>query len=190
MITVLDIETTSNGPGRSPSFYWPENDLVSVGLVTDKWRREVHFEQYLCFKHNTETMSEDAERDLKRVLKATTLLVGHNIKFDLLWLLSCGFKYEGTTYDTMIYEYLRAGSRPNFKRDLSSCCRRYGLPVKTDEAGQLFAEGYGYEEMPWEVVEEYGRNDVDITRQLYEAQQCTAQAHGDSNLEGGVIVRR
>jgi hypothetical protein len=69
----------------------------------------------------------------------------------------------------MIYEYYNAGGK-NIKLDLSSCCRRYGLPVKLDEAGQLFADGYGYEAMPWKVVEEYGRNDVEITKQLYEAQ--------------------
>jgi len=164
MITVMDIETTSNGPDRSPSFYWPENKLVSVGVWT------LARVDYFCFNHNTQLESTGNRSLLEIYLKEATLLIGHNIKFDLGWLQECGFEYEGKTYDTMIYEYINAGGK-NIRLDLSSCCRRYGLPVKLDEAGQLFANGYGYEEMPWEIVEEYGRNDVDITSQLYKAQQ-------------------
>jgi DNA polymerase I-like protein with 3'-5' exonuclease and polymerase domains len=165
MNTVMDIETTSNGPDRSPSFYWPENDLVSVGFDDGMGTAE-----YLCIKHNTQKPTGAEKNVIQSQLNDTTLLIGHNIKFDLGWLQECGFEYEGGIYDTMIYEYYNAGGK-NIKLDLSSCCRRYGLPVKLDEAGQLFADGYGYEEMPWEIVEEYGRNDVDITKQLYKTQQ-------------------
>jgi DNA polymerase I-like protein with 3'-5' exonuclease and polymerase domains len=163
MLTVLDIETTSNGPDRSPSFYWSKNSIVSVGWDTGGTNG------YACIKHNTKSAHPKTREKLQYILDNTILLIGHNIKFDLGWLQECGFKYEGETYDTMIYEYYNAGGK-NIKLDLSSCCRRHGLPVKLDEAGQLFADGYGYEEMPWKVVEEYGRNDVEITRKLYEAQ--------------------
>ena len=163
MLTVLDIETTCNGPDRSPSFHWPENDLVSIGFDDGS------ASEYLCIKHNKQKPTGEERQVLQAQLDNTNLLIGHNIKFDLLWLLSCGFEYKGKVFDTMIYEYLNAGGK-NIKLDLSSCCRRHGLPVKLDEAGQLFADGYGYEEMPWNIVEEYGSNDVDITSLLYKAQ--------------------
>jgi DNA polymerase I-like protein with 3'-5' exonuclease and polymerase domains len=161
----MDIETTSNGLDRSPAFYWPENSLVSVGFEDG-----IGTAEYLCIKHNTQKPTGVERSVIQSQLNDTTLLIGHNIKFDLGWLQECGFEYEGKTYDTMIYEYDNAGGK-NIKLDLSSCCRRHGLPVKLDEARKLFEDGYGYEEMPWNIVEEYGRNDVYITSQLYKAQQ-------------------
>jgi hypothetical protein len=71
----------------------------------------------------------------------------------------------------MIYEYVKAGGRNNVRIDLSSSCKRWGLPTKKDVTSEYFSNGIGYEAMPWDAVEEYGRNDVEITRQLYLAQQ-------------------
>ena len=163
MITVVDIECTSRDD--SPSPYKPENYLVSVGMQCDAGS------EYWCIKHNEEATDVYAQDEIQDMLSGTTLLVGHNIKFDLSWLLECGFTYDGEIYDTMIFEFLKVGGDPSKRLNLSASCLRYGLPVKTDEAGILFNEGIGFESMPWHIVEEYGRNDVDITWQLYHKQQ-------------------
>jgi len=170
MLTVLDIETTVSGEDRSPSPYLPDNYIVSVGW--QQWGEDKPVEEYHCVKHNTQPSSKLFRDYLDEVLSWTSLLIGHNIKFDLSWLQECGFTYNGKIYDTMIYEYVKAGSRKERRLDLSSCCKRYGITGKIDEASALFHKGVGYEDMPWNVVEEYGRNDVDITRQLYEAQNA------------------
>ena len=167
MKTVIDIETTIRDGGdgkKSPSPYIPENYLVSVGFKSEI------YEDYLCFKHNKTPTDKTAKQILSKQLQKTTLLIGHNIKFDLSWLLECGFKYNGDIYDTMIYEYLKAGGRPNIRVNLSACCDRRGLPVKQDVPKYYLKEGLGFESMPWDVVEEYGRNDVNITWELYKAQ--------------------
>ena len=167
MKTVIDIETTIRDGGdgkKSPSPYIPENYLVSVGFKSEI------YEDYLCFKHNKNPTDKTAKQILSKQLQKTTLLIGHNIKFDLSWLLECGFKYNGDIYDTMIYEYLKAGGRPNIRVNLSACCDRRGLPVKQDVPKYYLKEGLGFESMPWDVVEEYGRNDVNITWELYKAQ--------------------
>jgi len=163
MITVVDIECTSRD--KSPSPYKPENYLVSVGMQAVP---EVGV--YWCIKHNDQASSILAQKEIQEWLDETTLLVGHNIKFDLSWLLECGFTYDGEIYDTMIFEFLKVGGDPSKRLNLSASCARYGLPVKTDEAGILFNEGIGFESMPWHIVEEYGRNDVDITWMLYHKQ--------------------
>lgn len=162
MITVLDVETTSFN--NDPSPYNPSNYLVSVGY------KSVDIEEYLCIKH-TDNKSNACARDyIEEQLNMTTLLVGHNIKFDLSWLLECGFKYKGPVYDTMIYEYLKLGG-VHGALDLSSCCSRYNIETKDDRPKEYIKDGIGFERMPWDVVEEYGRKDVEITELLYKKQK-------------------
>ena len=168
MLTVIDIETTTNGPDRSPDPHTPENYLVSVGW----WNKNNPNGNYLCFKHKKHLASVEGEARLQQELDATTLLIGHNIKFDLLWLLCCGFEYPAMkTYDTMIYEYVKAGGLKTVKFGLDESCRRYGINGKTDEIKEYFDMGIGFESIPWKLVEKYGRNDVNITKQLYKAQE-------------------
>ena len=162
MITIIDIETTSYN--SSPSPYDPLNYLVSVGYKSED------IEEYLCFKHNENKGDQYARDYLDEQLGRTTLLVGHNIKFDLSWLLECGFKYDGKVYDTMIYEYVKLGGVPG-PLDLSSCCSRYGIGTKDDKPAQYFKSGIGFEDMPWDIVEKYGRNDVTITWELFQKQK-------------------
>ena len=161
MITVLDVECTSKG---NPSPYNTDNYLVSVGYKADG------IEEYLCFKHDEEPMTQSAFYILQNQLDVTSLLVGHNIKFDLSWLLECGFKYPRAIHDTMIFEFIKVGGDPSKRMNLSASCERYGLPTKQDVAGELFRKGTGFESMPWDIVESYGRNDVDITWMLYHKQ--------------------
>ena len=167
MQTVIDIETTMRPGGDrrlSASPYIPENYLVSIGY------KSKDSEEYLCFAHNERVADNDAKEKVTEQLRKTTLLIAHNVKFDLSWLLECGFEYDGDVYDTMIYEYLKAGGRPNIRVNLSACCSRRGLPIKKDVPKYYLKEGTGFEAMPWNVVEEYGRNDVSITWALYKAQ--------------------
>ena len=42
----------------------------------------------------------------KTVLDRATILIGHNIVYDLMWLWECGFKYDGAVFDTMLAEYV------------------------------------------------------------------------------------
>ena len=163
-VTVVDIECTVSGDDRSPSPYIPANKLVSVGYSSNGTSN------YLCFNHDTEPATEGGRETLQKVLDKTSTLVGHNIKFDLSWLLECGYTYDEEIYDTMIYEYVKAGGKPNVRIDLSSSCKRHGLTGKHDTTQEYFSNGIGFEKMPWEVVEEYGRNDVEITRQLHLSQ--------------------
>jgi len=177
MLTVIDIETTTNGPDRSPSPYNNRNYLVSVGWSNDDG------DEYVCIRHNDVKNSGECydneeysstvahTKVLQSVLDKTTLLVGHNIKFDLSWLLECGWEYNGNIYDTMIYEYVKAGGLKTVKFGLDESCRRYGINGKTDEIKEYFDMGIGFESIPWKLVEKYGRNDVNITKQLYKAQE-------------------
>ena len=115
MITTVDVETswqkTETG-GYDPSPFHEDKILVSVGIN----------EQYY-FTNHSERVDKGCYEKIQDTLDKTTLLVGHNIKFDLMWLLEAGFKYTGRVYDTMLGEYiLNRGVRKSLTLEMS--CRR------------------------------------------------------------------
>ena len=165
MITILDIETTfqkNKNNGFDPSPFHKDNKLVSVGMES-KYGSEYYF------LYHTEKISKGGAARVQEVLSETTLLVGHNIKFDLMWLLEAGFTYTGKVYDTMIGEYiLNRGIRKSLT--LQMCCQRRKIGVKDDRVKEFLDLGKGFDEMSADLVEEYGRNDVLITKKLFESQ--------------------
>ena len=168
VVTVLDIETTykKDEGGKLDLDPYTGNMLVSVGYDTlgvDSG--------YLCFTHTEKEPTEDGFAILQKVLDNTEVLVGHNIKFDLKWLLACNFTYTGKLYDTMIAEYVIHGG-DKVALSLAECVKRYDLDEKrTDLTEQYMKDGVSFDYIPWHIVEEYGRADVEITKQLYLAQQ-------------------
>ena len=170
MITVLDIETTfkKDNSGKLDVDPYTGNMLVSVGYDTID-----SDSGYICFTHTEKEPTENGFAILQKVLGDTDILVGHNIKFDLKWLLACNFTYTGKLYDTMIAEYVIHGG-DKVPLSLAESVKRHGLDEKrTDLTEQYIKDGVSFDSIPWHVVEEYGRADVEITKQLYLAQQET-----------------
>ena len=160
MISVLDIETTFTKEGDNTP-YNSENKLVSVGVN----------DEYLFFNHSEyDGDSNVSYHRLQSILNETTLLIGHNLKFDLSWLLECGFKYSGKVWDTMIAEYvLLRGQKKSLK--LSECCERREVGNKFSTLESAVDSGLGVDNIPIKDLETYGRNDVAITKSLYEKQK-------------------
>lgn len=165
MITTLDLETSFRKDKESgridPLPFNPDNILVSCGMHSE------YGEEYYFLNHS-EHVSKGGAARIQEVLDETTLLVGHNIKFDLAWLLESGFKYDGRIYDTMIAEYVLARG---IKKSLSldQCCRRRKIGMKDDKIKDYTDRGVSFENIPADVVEEYGKQDVRITRSLFDA---------------------
>jgi len=161
MITTVDVETswqkTETG-GYDPSPFHPDNILVSVGINDEYY-----------FTNHSERIDRGCAVKIQDTLNKTTLLVGHNIKFDLMWLLEAGFKYTGRVYDTMLGEYiLNRGIRKSLT--LEMCCRRRKIGSKDSSIKEYMDRGISFENIPSDVVEEYGKIDVQITRKLFNSQ--------------------
>jgi len=161
MISTVDVETsyqkTEHG-GMDPLPFNPQNILVSVGINDEYY-----------FTNHSERIDEGCYYKIQAILDQTTLLVGHNIKFDLTWLLEAGFKYKGRVYDTMLGEYvLNRGIRKSLT--LEMCCRRRKIGSKDDRIKEFMDRGVSFENIPKDIVEEYGRMDVQITRRLFDSQ--------------------
>jgi len=106
MITVFDIETTfqvDKDGDKDASPKNPLNRIVSIGINDEYF-----------FLYHTEPFEKDpnVKQKIQDILDKTTLLVAHNIKFDLMWLKEAGFTYEGKIYDTMLAEYILARHFP------------------------------------------------------------------------------
>ena len=163
MITTIDVETsyqkTETG-GFDPSPFNPNNILVSVGINDEYY-----------FTNHSERVDDGCYHKIQKILDETTLLIGHNIKFDLSWLLEAGFTYTGNVYDTMIAEYvLNRGVRKSLT--LLMCCQRRKLDAKDDAVKEYMDRGVSFENIPAEIVEQYGKIDVAITRQLFDSQMA------------------
>ena len=160
-ITVVDVETsfvTGENGKTDPSPFNSRNKLVSVGINNE----------YLFFNHD-ERQDNGAFIKVQNILDKTTLLIGHNLKFDLAWLYEVGFKYSGKVYDTMIGEYvLQRGVRKALS--LKECCNRRKLSSKSDATQDFINQGISFEMMPSKIVEEYGRQAITVTRELYHSQ--------------------
>ena len=173
MITTIDVETsyqkTEHG-GMDPSPFNPQNILVSVG-VNDEY----------YFTNHTERVDEGCYHKIQKILDDTKLLIGHNIKFDLSWLLESGFKYDGNVYDTMIGEYiLNRGIRKSLT--LQMCCQRRKIGAKDDRIKEWMDRGISFENIPADIVEEYGKIDVAITRKLFDSQMEDLRADKNKHL--------
>ena len=167
MITTVDVETswqkTETG-GYDPSPFHPDNVLVSVGLHSN------YGDEYY-FTGHSERVSKGGKARIQEVLSETTLLVGHNIKFDLMWLLESGLEYTGRVYDTMLGEYiLNRGIRKSLTLEMS--CRRRKIGSKDDRIKEFMDRGVSFENIPADIVEEYGKIDVEITRKLFDSQMA------------------
>ena len=147
MKIILDVEnTTTKRDGKlhlDP--FEPNNSLKLVG-VQDYLEDE---NSIFVFDHNERVITDDdADKRLQRVLDNTTLLIGHNLQYDLQWLWACGFKYDGEIFDTMLGAYiLQRGQKGSVS--LENCAERYNLEIKKSETrNDFFRRGLQKNEIP------------------------------------------
>ena len=128
-----------------------DNKLVMVGCLTDTGKEYLFRDNY------------DGLQDL---LNDATILIGHNIVHDLMWIWECGFDYTGSVFDTMLGEYvLQRGQKQPLS--LEACAERYNLNTKKqDTLKEYFKKGTGVDEIPHEELSEYLSADLHATQEL------------------------
>ena len=167
MKIILDVEnTTTKRDGKlhlDP--FEPDNSLTLVGIM-DHIKQEER--TVFVFDHKEKTIEDDdAQQRLQRVLDNTTLLIGHNLQYDLQWLWACGFKYDGEIFDTMLGDYiLQRGQKGSVS--LENCALRCDLEMKkSDTLKDYFRRGFQTDEIPLDELSEYLEQDLRVTRSLY-----------------------
>jgi DNA polymerase I-like protein with 3'-5' exonuclease and polymerase domains len=153
MKLTLDVENTVTKRGGKMHLdpFEPTNRLVMVGCLTDSGKEYLYRDKF------------DVVQEL---LDEATILIGHNISYDLMWLWECGFKYDGPVFDTMLAEYI---TQRGIKQPLSleACAMRYDLDTKKqDTLKEYFKKDMGVDEIPPEELSEYLSADLHATQQL------------------------
>ncbi len=153
MKLTLDVENTVTNRGGKMHLdpFETDNKLVMVGCLTDTGK------EYL-FRDNYEGLQE--------LLDEATILIGHNIVHDLMWIWECGFKYDGPVFDTMLGEYiLQCGQKQPLS--LEACAERHNLDTKKqDTLKEYFKQGVGVDEIPHDELSSYLSADLHATQQL------------------------
>jgi len=143
----------------------PLNKLVAVGWVTvvDSVLGEYNKS---FFNHNDLTEFDTKER-LQQAIDDCDVIVGHNVKYDIMWLIESGFDLDGKdAYDTMIGEYILArGVRAKLSLEYVSQNRDV-THKKADLVNGYFKSGVGFEEIPYPIVDEYLEADVMSTAEI------------------------
>jgi len=178
MRIIVDIETSwamVNGR-RYPLPFETSNRLVTV-----QWQTENGDKDIVVFNHNEYIIQGHEKARVQAMLDSATLLIGHNIKFDVMWLRECGFEVKCPLYDTMISEYIRA---KGLKLDLSlrGSAERRGLTPKLDILSKYMDEGVNTDSIPLKELCEYALGDCQTTWELYKWQQENPLA-GTANVE-------
>lgn len=155
MIIALDVETTK-APNHFP---WCENSaLVSVHISHKDWDRT------WLFNHDqapADTSHRDNISEIVDVLSRATLVVGHNIKFDILWLNHIGINTDGVSlFCTMVAEYLAEHQKPSDGLSLNELCQKYGVPLKHDLVKEYWQAGIDTPQIPLEILVPYGEQDT------------------------------
>jgi DNA polymerase I-like protein with 3'-5' exonuclease and polymerase domains len=166
--TVLDLETTIKAPiphfGAAP--LWPSNKVVLLG-----------------YKHegSSEIKTIGREHDAKFIREVSSehrMLVGHNIPFDLLYLMRRGLHLANhTLWDTQKFFYIQRGRSP-YSTSLEEVAHFYGVPFKKDvEIKERFKVGIGSDEIDEELLREYLIDDVETTEKIFLKQKefCQGQ---------------
>lgn len=158
---VVDLETTVNGPGNSPEAHYPANRVLMWG-----WRAADNL--------RGAGTGADLMRKLNDYIKRGPVrLIGHNLKFDLKYLIREYPKFpwhELDYYCTMYSEYRQSGHKHRFM-SLEKACKYRGVPyTKSLDIGSLLAGGLKMEDIPEADLERYVREDVLATKILYNQQ--------------------
>lgn len=189
-ILVLDLETTvqtvADKIDNSP--FNPDNRCVSAhfGFMNGDTVDSV---TNLVFHHNEKIYLEapDHRELLEHALDNADILVAHNAKFDVMWLLEMGFKIPPSVYCTMIGEYILAKGQREQLSLKATAERRNVTRKKSDLVDELFKSGTGFEAMPLDTVLEYAEADVVSCAEIFLEQQKDFAQESNQSL-GSIVV--
>lgn len=187
---ILDLETSTNYLfGRKASPFHPLNKIVAAG-----WQA---LGEDIRHAYSRNGLGDGVLAAL--LARAPKMLVGHNIKFDLLYLCRRPMDYAayvqwvangGVVWDTQLAEYLLEGQvRESHMIPLNETAPRYGGNTKVDEVTLLWDQGVPTEDIDPALLIRYlvggddetgtfQEGDIGNTRIVFEGQLRRAKQNG------------
>jgi DNA polymerase I-like protein with 3'-5' exonuclease and polymerase domains len=174
-VAVLDVETSSK-PILHP---WMLNAYLStIGLRMYLQDGGTYFKEWVWYHEERPDITEqdrlniifEVQEEIDK-LGPKGLLVGHNVKFDINWMKWFNLDVSRVRlWDTCITDFMLSGHDKTQAIDLSACCEREGLPVKTDVVKTYWDAGVPTHKIPLRILLPYQKQDVDITAELFKSQ--------------------
>lgn len=156
---VLDVETTNKEHGSALDA--GNSLLLSCWSLGRSHAKAGDGRDYACWG------SEFGQLLLVEHIESADFLICHNTKFELGWLKRCGVDLRRILpFDTMIGEKVILGNR-KASLSLQSVATRRGLGSKDATAASLIKGGVCPSNIPTDLLEEYCRQDVELTEQVY-----------------------
>ena len=124
------------------------------------------FTMYFSVRHPDFKHRDDEIQMLFSILHTKTL-VFHNAKFDLPALNDLGFDFKGQFFDTMLMVHILDEEMPSKALDY---CAKYYIKDSKEKSPRFLAwlKVFGWEEMRYDIVEEYAAHDAFVTLLLFE----------------------
>ena len=195
MKLTLDIEHTVTERDGKTHFdpFETDNDLVMIGTLTDKGEEKL-FTIYHNSVYGQPTETEGMHLisfdggGVQELLDRATILIGHNIVHDLVWLWESGFQYDGPVFDTMLAEYvLQRGQKQPLS--LEVCAERYDLNTKKrDTLKEYLSKGVSVADIPHEELSAYLSADLHATQELCDTLYKRLSTPPDSMLMEPVVL--
>jgi len=172
-ILVLDTEETIHEKGDPFS---ARNRLVSVQTgnvptVQDSTERTKYAPRIWWIEHDQFDDVPDLD-SIRREVAEAELIVGFNLKRDLLWLRRYGLYDPYSThdlFDCQIAEFLLTSQKDKYP-SLDGCCERYGVPLVSSRVPELWAQGIDTTKIDISELRPYALGDITSTGSLYEMQ--------------------
>lgn len=157
---VIDVETHGLAPWDKDAYLVQIGVLDELGLYTS----------YLFNHPENKLPFRDSIDELKERLQDMTVLINHNLKFDLHWLRSIGFVFDCNLFDTMVAQYLLSGQTQSMP-SLDTCCEIYNITGKIKEHSLELKEKKFADLLSAEHLIEYNKQDCLCTWELYQKQR-------------------
>ena len=159
---VLDVETNiKNRVGNNKgSAHCKDNHVVYYGI------------KYQSTPSPSATYIPKEDRPLVFDARGYDLLVGHNVKFDLLYLLRDSLKFKKEVFpriliwDTALAEFIITGQEHKFP-SLNEVAVKYGGTVKPDKVKELWDAGVDTDDIDQDLMTEYLKGDVENTEKVF-----------------------
>jgi len=185
MRLIIDVENTviqRDGKLHLDPFE-ESNSLVMVGLLNPNGEETI-----VTFDHSEVDATPDGHTIVQKALDDATLLIGHNIAYDLVWLWESGFKYDGSVFDTMLGEYvLQRGQKQPLS--LEACAERYELDTqKEDTLKNYFSKGYTTRDIPHSELSKYLSADLHATKELSDKIYIRLNSSPDASLTNTILL--
>jgi len=177
---VLDLETTMHSPISSEAHpMWPMNTIVMFGML-----------DHDAVTTMSGKMDEGDDRDVgltfENYVHEGVPIIGHNLKFDLSYLLKYGYfsrteLVQHRIWDTQVVEYLLSAQTHTYP-SLDELAVKYGGTVKDESVKKMWEDGVPTELIPEKVLSDYLLGDLKNTELVYKAQRKKVRKYGMEKL--------